>query len=534
MYYDHIIKKFEEETNKSSNIIENLNENKITLRKNKNDLKIQRKRKYKINHIKYNNNLEKQHQFEITRFDLSFNQIKSYLESNNSDLISYCLREISIYFEANFPDIYEQKVIIEQKFLFVLLNYGNYFIGNNNLVDLTNVLNILVNIIDSEEKKIDYLNFLYSDDYFNFFNNCLLFVEKDYSKSIDLIYRKVLLILISMLEGWENYEVNLNKIYLESKFFSQLLKCYEEDSYKEADVIELFVELIVKILSSLNEEEDYSKIDIELLHKCLDILIKELYSTNKENYLAIIYKGINYLTLMNDDYKLNKKVINQGVTVKILKMKFDNKNYNQDKYLILKYTMMILANNLTASDNDCKIIYSLNIIDYYNNILEKFDDEICIVKHILNGISNIAVGSHRDILKKSIIWKESNIVKYLYYGDEIRTYFLKILKYFLYTSDYEIIKFIFNTKILEYLIFLFTSNNVGSVVLIKILKIIDHYLSLFRKELKETNEYLIIFHKFKELFESSETIIIFYEEDKKKKNSKIISAIEKRIKENYE
>ena len=47
MYYEPIIKKSEDESNKITSYIDNLNENKLSLRKNKNTRKILRKRKYK-------------------------------------------------------------------------------------------------------------------------------------------------------------------------------------------------------------------------------------------------------------------------------------------------------------------------------------------------------------------------------------------------------------------------------------------------------------------------------------------------------
>ena len=111
MYYEPIIKKSEDESNKITSYIDNLNENKLSLRKNKNARKILRKRKYKEDHLKFNNEISKEFQFQISGFDLSFNIIISYLNSNNPDLISYCLREISIYFNSNFPNINEQKTI---------------------------------------------------------------------------------------------------------------------------------------------------------------------------------------------------------------------------------------------------------------------------------------------------------------------------------------------------------------------------------------------------------------------------------------
>ena len=530
MYYEPIIKKSEDESNKITSYIDNLNENKLSLRKNKNARKILRKRKYKEDHLKFNNEISKEFQFQISGFDLSFNIIISYLNSNNPDLISYCLREISIYFNSNFPNINEQKTIIEQKFLNRLLSLGNNFMEKNNINDLSNILNILINIASFEEGNKNYLNELYTNNYFDFFNNCIIFAENSNLKFLSLIITKICTILTSMFKLDEKDD-SFNILILNSKVFPRILEYHENQNITDLESIELIIELVIYTIEFENEEFEFSGNDIKILHKCLNVLIKELYSTSNEKLLYLIYRGISRLSILDDEYKLNKKIINEGVTIKILKMKFNKDKYTNDYYNILKYAMLILANNLTASDKDCQIIYSQNIIDYYNNILEQFDDEQTIVKNIFSGLSNIAVGSERNVLKESIIWQEKKILKYLSYSHYIKIYFIKIVKYLLYNSDFEIIKFIFNTRILEYFIFLFASGNEENLILNKIIKIIDYYLSIFKKDLKETKEYLIIYHKFKELLESSEIIILI---DQKSKLYKSISKVEKKIESNYE
>ena len=244
--------------------------------------------------------------------------------------------------------------------------------------------------------------------------------------------------------------------------------------------------------------------------------------------MAKILYGIRLISNLNDDYKFNKKIINEGVTLKLLKMKFNNKNPSKNYIKIIQNAMGILANNLVLSDNTCQIIYDQNIIDYYNNILEKFDDDKKIVRFILTGLTNISIGSNRDIIKDSVIWQEKRIIKYLSLGDELTFYMIKIVKYFLYKEDFEYIQFIFKTNIMKYFLDLFVAGNIGKIICFKILKIVDQYLSYFKLNLKETNEYLFVYNRFKDVFANCEKIILLREENN------IIPVIEKKIEKNYE
>ena len=93
------LKRNEEESFNSKDYLNCINTNKICLRKVKNNFQIQKKREYKLLYLNdNNNNISKEFQFHIIRFDISFNAINLYLNSNNSDLISYCIKEICKYY----------------------------------------------------------------------------------------------------------------------------------------------------------------------------------------------------------------------------------------------------------------------------------------------------------------------------------------------------------------------------------------------------------------------------------------------------
>lgn len=538
-------KRNEEEELNNKKYLKELSSNKLTLRKKQNNHKLRKQRNYKLLHRNENENnysINKQYQFEIIDFNISYNIIENYLRSNNPELISYCIKELNIYFSEVSPNIKEQNKIIETKFLNILLFFGNKSIMENNFKDLSTILNILINIQIFEEGNNEYLIDIYSYDFFNFYNKCLDYIDSvDDDKSKSTIYNDITYLLQQMVytdQFYDEFETyNLNFLILRSSAFSKILDFFVEKNIKDIEFIKTTLGLIIYTIDFLNGEEDLITVnDMVIIDKCLNILINELFGNNTLEILVLIYQGISHITSLSGKYDRNVKVINGGVTLKILKLKFDNNiNNNNDNnfiknYLaIIIYTMRILANNLTSSEKNCKIIYDHNIIDYYNNILVKFDDYPKIVISILLGISNIAIGSKYEVVKTSIIWNAQKIQKYLNYNDEIKVIIIKIIKYLLYKNNKEIIKFIYETKILEYLMHVFESCNIGKLVCFKILDVIDYYLGTFKKETKETNEYLTIYNKFIDFFRSSEKIIQLNDD-----NNSNIPIIEKRIKDNYE
>ena len=525
-------RKYDEEQINSKEYINDLNQNKISLRKFKNNVLLKRKREYLRLHFeeKTNQKISKEQQFNIINFDKSFNIINMYLASNNPDLIEYCLIEICNYFQIYFPKINEQKKIKETKFLNTLLYFGNKFINEKNDTNLSYILTIIINIQYFEERNYNYTEDLYSEEYFRFYNNCILYAENSRNNEYrSLIYKKIVMIfnIMAFNDNCPNYDLNL--LLLRSTSFLNILNYFEEKNIKDFEEIKSIIELITFVVSLCDDENTiFKKDDIKMIDKCLNILISELYNNSKEEILVKIYEGIRNISDMDDEYKLNKKIINEGVTLKILKMKFNNINPTENYIKIIQYCMMILANNLTSSDKSCQIIYDQNIIDYYNNILEKFDDNKKIVKYILSGLANISIGSNKEIIKYSIIWQEQRIIKYLSFNDEIVHKMIKIVKYFLYNASFESIQFIFNTNVLKYFMDLFVAGNIGRFISWKILCIIDNYLKLFKSELKETKEYLLIFNQYKDIFTNCEKVLLLRMENND------ISDIEERIKNNYE
>ena len=437
--------------NNSHELIEEKNKSKVSLRKKKFNKEIQNKRMQNLNRLQLNSkiNINPELKFKINKFEDSFIQVFSYLNSDNSDLISYALNELRIYLSFNDINAKSQNLIIENKFLYILLNLGHKFIELKNKNDLEQIIWILINIQTFNEGSKDYLKILYSNEYFKFYNDCLIFENNCFFYDI-----------LKLLDNLTIIDYNSNLKLLRSDVLSTILDCLTEQNSIDADIKEMSLKVIVYAVELSNQE-----------------------------------------SLLNEE---DIKIIDKGLTIKILKLKFKNLKINKDVINIIDYALRIIANNLTCTDENCKIIYDLNIIDYYNNILEAFDDNYNIVRDILTGLANISVGRKRTEILRSSIWEEKYIQQFCNTSEEFIIEYIKITKYLVRNADNEIMKFIYNSKIMHYLIYLFTTNNLSELLCRKIIKLIDIYLKKFNKNQKESEEYIMIYQKFKDLSNSSD------------------------------
>ena len=516
---NHRIKLYNENVfNNPQEIIELKNKEKIKLRKNKINQEIQKKRFQNLAHINLNkeSKIKPELKFIIIRFEESYAKILSYLNSNDNDLISYIINEINIYFAYNNPNINEQKIIIETNFLLILLNLGKEFIASDQRENLKQILSVLINIQSYDKGTMDYLNVLCTDEFFDFYNKSLL-----YGKDKEFFH--LILYIIDCLITI-NSDINLK--LLRSGVFSSILNYIGDNNIETNEDKLLALKSIVTAIDLSDYEDLIKERDIKIIDACYKILIEYLFSTNTEEILSCIYRGLYNISNLDNKFGFNNKIINEGITLKIMKLKFYNLKINKFIIDIIDFAVRIIANNLTLTDKDCQIIYDLNIIDYFNNILILFDDSYKIVRDILTGLTNIAVGSKRNIILNSSIWEDKNIQKYCNMNDEIKINYIKICKFLFYHSNYDILKFIYNTKILQYFIFLFSTTDINGIAAEKILKIINSYLSHFSKDKKESEEYLIIFNKFIDLLESCDKI-------NKLNCIDLISDITENIKNNY-
>lgn len=494
------------------------NKEKIALRKQNLNKKILNKRSQGLAQMELDIkiNINPELKFKMHNLEGSYAQVLSYLKSNNKDLIYYALNELRIYLTYNNINIEEEKIVIKNKLLQLLLNLGNLFLKEKNYNNIYQILWILINIQACDIQSKDCLIDLYSNEYFNFYNNCLIIWNNDAQ-----IFNAIRWILDSMIHNNEYINLQL----LRSDVFASILDYYENQNIKENEDIKLTLKLICYCVDLSNYESLFNDKDITIINKCLNIFLNDINGTLTEELLMVVYKGIYFISNLDTEYNFNKRIIDNGVTLKILKSKYYLLKLNKYNLKMIDYGLRIIANNLSISDNDCQIIFDQNIIDYYNNILENFDD-YNIIRNIFSGIANITVGSKRKIVFHSIIWKENNIQKFCNLSDELKVLYIKIVKYIIYNADYDMLKFIFNTKILHYFLFLITTNYKSQIVCGKILRVINMYLKKFNKEMKETEEYLLIFHKLKDLIELSDVI-------NKIDNIDIIPIIEENIKNNY-
>ena len=501
-------------------ILELNNEKKLSLRKNKNIMKLQRKRDTNIEHLQFDySNISPEFIFKIDNLGESYNKIYSYLNSNDKVLISYALNELKIYFSINSITENDQKTIDENNFFDVILTLGIQFLQINDMKIIKIILDILINIQVFEEGSAFYLQKLYNNSYLDFFNMCLITFNKN-----EILY-SLEWILFNMSNN--DFSGAFNLSLLRSSIFSTIIKFINENanSILYLEDKELYLKLFNCALDLCSVESLLQEKDRKIINECLIIIIKDLLGSCNDVILGLIYEGLYYISSFDDSFNFNKKIIEQGVTKKIIKSQFYNLNLNNNNKKIILYALRIIANNLTLSENECQIIYDLNIIDFYDTILVKFDDDLAITEAVFNGLSNISVGKNKKIIKNSIIFTEKKIEKYCNSSDEIIILFIKIIFFLLYDSNYETLIFIFKTKILEYFIYLFSNNNLSELVSSKILKVIDNYLKRFKNENKENKEYLIVYHKLKELFDFCDKI--------NKLNFKDIPAISRNIENNY-
>ena len=492
-----------------STIIDSLNQSKVALRSKKNNLKLIMKRKSKLEQIKSDfDNIKGDNQFHINNFESSFNTIISFLNSSDKNLVNYCLNELCIYFKYNEPNLAEQKMIVERQFFEILLIIGNKFLYEKNESNLILIIWILINIQIHNEGNDAYLSMIYNDIYFDFYNEC-------YNKSgSDEIMNEIIILLTYMTK----IENDINIKILQSKVFDSIINCALNKN-QDMDTMEMMIQLIANCLKISNNYELHEN-EINIINNCITILKNELINLGNDNIQKLCYEGLYKISKINNKYKFNEKLIKEEIPLQIMKLKLNNNNTT------LLTALKIFGNILTVSDKYCKIIYEKNVIEFFNNILNKFDNDSKLVYIILNCIFNISVSKYRNIIKSSIIWTHEKIQKYFNMNDKIKIIFIKIVKYTIINGA---LIFIYNTKVLEYLIYLLSNCNLIEKVSIKILKIVDIYLKKFNNFEKENLEYYIIYNKFKDLFNSLEKI---YKNNYI--NNDIIERIDKNIINNYQ
>ena len=466
---------FSEFNNKS--YIEDLNNQNLSLRSKKISKLLKIKRQNKLEQIKSSLDIiNKEQQFHIYKFSSSYDRIIAYLNSSDNNIQSYILNQLNIYFKYNEPDIKEQKMIIDGQFLELLLNLGINFFNNKKEENLIQILWIFINIQIYNEGNGEYLTNLYSHKFLEFYNECFTLSNSDEIMN-EIIY---LLYYISQINN------DINIIILESKVFESIINFASNENQDlglKEDIIKLIIACVnISKNCELNEEK------INIIDKCLMILKNESTKGN-EKIQKLCYQGLYNISKINDKYEFNQTMIKEGIPKLILQIK--NKN-------TLLYSLKTLSNILTVPDEDLDEINLEEIITFYNAILNLYIDDDKLVFVILNGIFNITDSKYINKVKSCIIWNHEMIQKIFNKNQEIQLLFIKIIKYMINIGSDRSLKFLYNTKILEYLIYLLSKPSNDKKIIMKILKLVDNYLSRFNNSDKENFEYLIVFNKLKD------------------------------------
>ena len=265
--FNHRINLYEEkELNNPQEIMEQRNKEKIKLRKIKINQEIQKKRKQNLELLQLNkeSKINPELQFIIFRFEESYPQILTYLNSNDNDLITYCINQINIYFAYNNPNINEQKIIIETNFLLILLNLGKKFIETNNKENLKLILFILINIQIFDKGSIDYINILFTDEFLDFYNKSLLFGQN----------KEFFHLILYIIDSFITINPNINLKLLRSDIFSSILNNFLNNKIKidnNEDKL-LAIKLIVTAVDLSDLENFLNNEDVKIVDICFKIL----------------------------------------------------------------------------------------------------------------------------------------------------------------------------------------------------------------------------------------------------------------------
>ena len=464
---------------------------KLSLRKTNIQNKLKEKRNIIIDQNQNYYNINQEDELNIETFATSHQKIISNLTSNDHNLKIYSLLQLDNYFKFNPPNEEEQKILLSKNFFEILLNSKNEEDNDSTTIEL--ILSIINNLLLFNEGSIKNFEQIYSEKYLKFYND-------SFSLS-DEIKNAIITLLIDILKINKQHENYIIIIILRSKIFKSIInyKLENKDSL-DADVLINIFELISKCVNlSFYNEDQINEKDINIIKNIINIIVNEINHSKKELLIKYCFKSIHKISLLDNEYGLNEEIIKSGISLKIMKSKIKSKYLN--------HALKIIANNLTLPTKKCSDIYENNIISYYNEIFLNYNNNQKIIFSILSGILNISEGKFKEIVKESNIWDQNNLEKIFNMNDDTKIKMIGITKSVVLISGIDNLKFIYNTKILEYMIYLICVNDLSEVICVKMLKVIDKYLIKFKKEERNSEEFLCIFYKLEDLFKSTNKII---------------------------
>lgn len=350
------------------------------------------------------------------------------------------------------------------------------------------ILWILINIEANDYEDTSYLNPLISNEVLSCFENL---ITNDYCDIVD----NVLWVLLSLTS-----KNNLQReALLSHPLYEKML------SLSNADNIELnFVIGCLEFFTFCVVDVDYAKFEKQIL-KTLERLSLEIYSQYKKiSYWA--FRGIANISDLNcESSKLMKEILNSGIIVKILKTNFDKKEN------ILYFSLKILVNVTSESDDIIEKLIQMRLIDFYEIMLEKYKNNKDILLILLSGFVNLTGGKNvfKKLVINSVLFQEKIFLKFLYAdSQEIKFEMINVIKNLSYSKDKEILLFLNDTAIINEIINLLSLERSNVELSSQYMKIIANFLLHYHNlQIEKKQNFYYIAEKFKDLLTNANTFV---------------------------
>ena len=357
------------------------------------------------------------------------------------------------------------------------------------------ILWILINIEANDYEDTSYLNPLISNEVLSCFENL---ITNDYCDIVD----NALWVLLSLTS-----KNNLQReALLSHPLYEKML------SLSNADNIELnFVIGCLEFFTFCVVDVDYAKFEKQIL-KTLERLSLEIYSQYKKiSYWA--FRGIANIRDLNcESSKLMNEILNSGIIVKILKTNFDKKEN------ILYFSLKILVNVTSESDDIIEKLIQMRLIDFYEIMLEKYKNNKDILLILLSGFVNLTGGKNvfKKLVINSVLFQEKIFLKFLYADtQEIKFEMTNVIKNLSYSKDKEILLFLNNTAIINEIIHLLSLERSNVELSSQYMKIIANFLLHYHNlQIEKKQNFYYIAEKFKDLLTNANTFVSSEEMEK--------------------
>lgn len=267
----------------------------------------------------------------------------------------------------------------------------------------------------------------------------------------------------------------------------------------------------LELLQTENIDASIHSQGIDFLSKCI---IKIDYNANRDNAISTLriftdniysklttsnsIKGICAITYLNcTTYEVSNIIIESGVIIKLMKMK-----YTEDNFL-LGPSLEIIANTLYTKDSHIEEIMKMHLLDFYDMVFEKNNNNQY-VYYITSGMINLSC-SNKEIrmeLIDSVIFD-----KVMLFFDKphepIKANLIRILLNLVTIKNYKIAIMLEKKGLVQKIID--KSREVSKEKQIDYFKIVFYYLNSFQSETKGAS-FAIILEQYIPLVESNSVL----------------------------